>query len=69
MHRRGVAMRRGLMAVHREAPYRDARIAGSLRHTELATDQTMILPLYADLTDEEQRYVIENLAEVVAGLG
>jgi dTDP-4-amino-4,6-dideoxygalactose transaminase len=69
MHRRGVAMRRGLMAVHREAPYRDARIAGSLRHTELATDQTMILPLYADLTDEEQRDVIENLAEVVAGLG
>jgi dTDP-4-amino-4,6-dideoxygalactose transaminase len=68
MHRRGVAMRRGLMAVHREEPYRGARIAGSLDHTELATDQTMILPLYAGLTDEEQRYVIENLTEVVSAL-
>jgi dTDP-4-amino-4,6-dideoxygalactose transaminase len=68
MHRRGIAMRRGLMAVHREAPYRNARIAGSLRHTELATDQTMILPIYAGLRDEEQRYVIESLTEVVSAL-
>jgi perosamine synthetase len=68
MYRRGVTMRRGLMAVHREAPYRGARISGSLRHTEAATDQTMILPIHAGLTDEEQRYVIENLAEVLAAL-
>jgi dTDP-4-amino-4,6-dideoxygalactose transaminase len=63
MHRRGVATRRGLMAVHREPPYREARIAGSLAHTEAAADQTMILPIYAGLTDEEQRYVIEALGE------
>jgi hypothetical protein len=28
----------------------------------------MILPLYAGLTEEEQRYVIENLTEVLAAL-
>jgi dTDP-4-amino-4,6-dideoxygalactose transaminase len=67
MQRRGVATRRGLMAAHLEPCYRGggARIAGSLRHTEAATAQTMLLPIYADLADDEQDYVIAALREVV----
>lgn len=66
MQRRGVATRRGLMAAHREPCYRDAHIAGSLQHTEAATAQTMILPMYTDLTEDQQAYVISTLREVLA---
>jgi dTDP-4-amino-4,6-dideoxygalactose transaminase len=65
MHRRGVATRRGLMACHLEACYRGARIAGSLRHTEAATDQTMILPMYADLAEDDQARVVDALRAVL----
>ena len=68
LRERGVATRRGLMAAHREAPYRNARGAGTLPHTETASDQTLVIPLYEDLTDAEQDYVIESLADVVPSL-
>jgi dTDP-4-amino-4,6-dideoxygalactose transaminase len=54
------------MAVHREPPYRNARVAGSLRHTDAAADQTMILPIYTDLSDDDQRYVIDAFAQVLS---
>ncbi len=69
MLRRGVQTRRGLMASHREACYRGARIAGSLRHTEAATDQTMVLPMYTDLTEEEQARIVTALRDAVAACG
>jgi perosamine synthetase len=65
MHRRGVATRRGLMAVHREPCYRGATVAGSLTHTEAATDQTIILPIYHELTEDDQSYVVDAFREVV----
>jgi len=65
MDRRGVATRRGLMAIHREPPYRDALIAGSLSETDLAAAQTLIIPMYADLGEEDQDYVIDQLLEAV----
>lgn len=65
MDRRGVATRRGLMAIHREPSYRDALIAGSLTETDLAAAQTLILPMYADLSEEDQDYVIDQLREAV----
>ena len=69
MLRRGVQTRRGLMASHREACYRGARIAGSLRQTEAATDQTMVLPMYTDLTEEEQARIVTALRDAVAACG
>ncbi len=68
LRERGVATRRGLMAAHREAPYRNARGANALPHTEAASDQTLVIPLYADLTDAEQDRVIESLVAVVSSL-
>jgi len=65
MHRRGVATRRGLMAIHQEVCYANARIEGSLRQTEAATDQTLILPLYVGLSGEEQDYVLDTFRDVV----
>jgi len=64
----GVATRRGVMASHEETAYSDpTRIdqQAALEHTEAAARETLMLPLFPDLTDEQQDYVIERLAESV----
>jgi len=61
---RGISTRRGIMAIHREAPYRDARWDDRLPQTEYITDNTIILPLFHTMTEEEQSYVIDCIALV-----
>ena len=61
--RRGVATRRGVMASHLEKTYTDRNGTVSLPVTEAATASTMLIPLYATMTDEEQSWVIESLRE------
>lgn len=48
----GIATRRGIMAIHKEACY-GGRACGALAHTEHITQNTIILPLYPSLTAEE----------------
>ena len=60
---RGISSRRGIMAIHREAPYR-GDWDSLLPVTNLVTDTTMILPLFHEMTENEQEYVIESLEEV-----
>jgi dTDP-4-amino-4,6-dideoxygalactose transaminase len=55
---RGVSSRRGIMAIHREAPY--------ARQECLVTDSAMVLPLYHDMKDDEQDYVIECVTHAVS---
>jgi dTDP-4-amino-4,6-dideoxygalactose transaminase len=58
---KGVSTRRGVMAIHRELPYRDPHRADwddRLPNTALATDTTLILPLFHQMTEEDQDYVI-----------
>lgn len=62
----GVSTRRGVMCTHREpayatAPWRAAN-GQSLRHSEEAQDRTVILPLFHDLTEADQRRVGAALA-------
>lgn len=58
----GVATRRGIMNAHREAPYQ--RPAGyQLPHSEAAQDRNLILPLYPQMSEAEQDYVVEALAQ------
>jgi perosamine synthetase len=59
----GIPTRRGVMAIHHEKPYVGA--AGPLPHTDAAADDVLMLPLFPDLTFEEQDYVIDRLAEHV----
>ena len=61
--RRGVATRRGVMASHLEKTYTSRIGKVSLPVTEEATRTTMLIPLFASLTDEEQSWVIESLRE------
>jgi perosamine synthetase len=75
---RGVSTRRGVMCAHREAAYPpgtwrcgvagcDGRACTHLRVSEAVQDTGLILPLYQQMTDEEQGRVIEALAQAVAG--
>jgi len=61
--RRGIATRRGVMASHLEKTYTDRNGTVSLPITEAATASTMLIPLYATMTDEEQSWVIDSLRE------
>ena len=56
----GVPTRRGVMASHEELAYAD--VDAVLPHTEAATRESMMLPLFPGLTDEQQDHVIACLA-------
>ena len=57
----GVATRRGVMCIHREAPYRKLLGDASLPRAQRVSDEGLMLPLYAQMTDAEQRTVIATL--------
>ncbi len=60
----GIPTRRGVMAIHHESPY--SKAAGHLPHTDAAAREVLMLPLFPDLTREQQDYVIDRLAEHAA---
>jgi dTDP-4-amino-4,6-dideoxygalactose transaminase len=55
----GVPTRRGVMAIHHEGAYPGVR--ADLPKTDAAAADVLMLPLFADLTDEQQDYVIDRL--------
>lgn len=55
----GIATRRGIMAIHLEDSYRDPDVR--LPHTEAAARDVVLLPLFPDLSDQAQDYVVERL--------
>jgi perosamine synthetase len=61
----GIATRRGVMAIHEEGAYDGQPTIGGrlgLEHTEAVTRETLMLPIFPDLSEQEQDYVIERLA-------
>jgi len=72
---RGVGTRRGVMCAHLEPAYAgdarsgDAAVASrSLKESERVRDQCVLLPLYPQLTEEEQDYVSETLRQALASV-
>jgi perosamine synthetase len=61
---RGISTRRGVMPIHRERPYRDAEWEQRLPETALAADQAIMLPLYVQMTEDEQDYVLETISDI-----
>jgi len=61
---RGVSSRRAIMAIHRELPYCNGVWEERLPVTNLVTDTALVLPLFYEMTEEEQDYVIECLEQV-----
>ena len=62
----GIGAKQGIMTIHREIAYRDRCRGLPLPASEEASDRTILLPLYPDLTDQEQDYVIDSLLREVA---
>jgi perosamine synthetase len=62
----GVGAKPGVMTAHREPAYRNRGVAVSLPRTEAASDGSLLVPLYPDLTEEEQDRVVAALYEAFA---
>jgi dTDP-4-amino-4,6-dideoxygalactose transaminase len=63
----GIATRRGVMNAHREGAYAGPtwRAASPLTQSERAQDSAIALPLFHDLTDQQQDRIIERLSAAV----
>jgi perosamine synthetase len=62
----GIATRRGVMAIHREQAY--AGLGLDLPATDMLSAETLMLPLFAGMTEQEQEYVIERVSGHVMAL-
>jgi dTDP-4-amino-4,6-dideoxygalactose transaminase len=62
----GISARRGFMAAHLETAYSDIG-HGDLKVSERLTRQTVVLPLFHQLTEDMQDQVIEAIAEAARG--
>ncbi|MBI5639473.1 MAG: DegT/DnrJ/EryC1/StrS family aminotransferase, partial [Nitrospirae bacterium] len=60
---KGVATRRGIMAIHMEECY--IKCSAVLPVTERITKNTILLPIYPSMTEEEQSYVVQCIKEIL----
>lgn|SRR5579859_1662851 len=58
-----ISTRRAVMAIHREVPYSNSSWEDRLPRTTLVADTGIILPLFHQMTEVEQDYVIDALLE------
>ncbi len=58
---KGIATRRGIMVAHKEAPFLHAPGANRLPCSESASSQSLLLPLFPDMSDEDQSKIISLL--------
>jgi perosamine synthetase len=63
----GVSTRRGIMCSHREEAYRHLPRRQPLPQSEQAQDRCILLPLFPDMSDEDQRCVAAALRRACAG--
>jgi perosamine synthetase len=63
----GIATRRGIMCSHREPCYAEEKPRHDLRQSELAQDHAILLPLYAQMTEEDQVTVANALRSALHG--
>jgi perosamine synthetase len=61
----GVSTRRGIMCSHREPAYRGAAVGHALPRSEQAQDHCVLLPLYLQMTAEDQQRVVTSLQSAV----
>jgi dTDP-4-amino-4,6-dideoxygalactose transaminase len=65
----GVATRRGIMCAHLESAYSACEMRFPLPESEASQRNCILLPLYADMTDTEQRRVVDVFREACRRLG
>jgi perosamine synthetase len=57
----GISTRRGIMCSHREPAYRVLALRHPLLHSERAQDECVLLPLYPQMTTDDQHRVVSAL--------
>jgi dTDP-4-amino-4,6-dideoxygalactose transaminase len=65
MREKGIATKRGIMTAHREPAYAGQCKGISLPQTEKAADQSMLIPLFAQMTNSQINHVIDTLHELL----
>jgi len=63
---KGISTRRGIMCSHREPCYSDQKLRHDLRQSELAQDHCILLPIYPQITDDDQVRVADALVQAIA---
>ena len=63
----GIATRRGIMCSHREPCYAGVQPRHDLHESELAQDHAILLPLYTQMTEQDQVYVANSLRSALRG--
>ena len=63
---RNIATRRGIMLAHREPAYADLCADVKLPVSEHLSDNSVLLPLYPQMTEEEQQQVVHAVREALA---
>ena len=63
----GIATRRGIMCSHREPCYAGDQPRHDLHESELAQDHAILLPLYTQMTEQDQVYVANSLRSALRG--
>jgi perosamine synthetase len=61
----GVAAKRGVMAIHRERSYTETYGRQTLPLTEKASDSSLLLPLFPQMTAAEQDHVVATLGRAL----
>jgi perosamine synthetase len=61
----GISSRRGIMTTHRETAYKEESINVHLPASEHAADNSIIIPLYIPMTEEEINKVIHCFREIL----
>lgn len=67
---RKIATRRGIMCAHREPAYtkEPCRLAAPLTESERAQDECILLPLFHQLTQDEQKFIADELRLALSGV-
>jgi dTDP-4-amino-4,6-dideoxygalactose transaminase len=60
---RGIATRRGIMCAHLEGAHADREHPNPLTRSEEVRDHSILIPLFGQMTDEEQQFVARTLRE------
>ncbi len=61
---RGISTRRGVMTIHRETAYKSTKF--SLPLSENLSDQSIIIPLYVPMQNEDIDYITKNLVDLLS---
>jgi dTDP-4-amino-4,6-dideoxygalactose transaminase len=62
----GIATRRGIMCSHREPPYAGDRQRHDLSQSEIAQDRSILLPIYAQMSEGDQVRIADALRNCIA---